>query len=44
MTHRQIKRFQIRVEFADDSDMIRVKNQYENMQSDMQNYIKIHVV
>lgn len=31
MTHRPIKRFQIRVEFADDSDMIRIKNQYENM-------------
>ena len=31
MTHRPIKRFQIRVEFADDSDMIRIKNQYQNM-------------
>ena len=31
MTHRQIKRFQARVEFADDSDIIRIKNQYENM-------------
>ena len=31
MTHRQIKRFQVNVEFADDSDMIRIKNQYENM-------------
>lgn len=31
MTHRQIKRFQVRVQFADDSDMIRVKNLYENM-------------
>ena len=31
MTHRQIRRFQARVEFADDSDMIRIKNQYENM-------------
>ena len=31
MTHRQIRRFQARVEFADDSDIIRIKNQYENM-------------
>lgn len=29
--HKQIKRFQIDVEFNDDSDMIRLKNQYENM-------------
>jgi len=31
MIHRPIKRFQANVEFADDSDMIRVKNQYENL-------------
>jgi len=31
MIHRPIKRFQVKVEFADDSDMIRVKNQYENL-------------
>ena len=31
MIHRQIKRFQVNVEFADDSDMIRIKNQYENI-------------
>ena len=29
--HNQIKRFQIEVEFRDDSDIIRLKNQYENM-------------
>jgi hypothetical protein len=29
--HSQIKRFQIDVEFRDDSDIIRLKNQYENM-------------
>jgi hypothetical protein len=31
MTHKTIKRFQIKVEFLDDSDMIRVKNQYLNL-------------
>ena len=31
MIHRPIKRFQAKVKFADDSDMIRVKNQYENL-------------
>lgn len=31
MTHKVIKRFQIRVEFLDDSDIIRIKNQYENL-------------
>lgn len=31
MIHRPIKRFQANVEFADDSDMIRIKNQYENL-------------
>lgn len=31
MTHKTIKKFQIRVEFLDDSDMIRIKNQYENL-------------
>jgi hypothetical protein len=29
--HKPIKRFQIDVEFNDDSDIIRLKNQYENM-------------
>jgi hypothetical protein len=33
MTHKTIKRFQIRVEFLDDSDMIRVKAQYESLLS-----------
>jgi len=31
MTHKKIKRFQIEVEFIDDSDIIRIKNQYENL-------------
>ena len=31
MTHKQIKRFQIEVEFIDDSDIIRIRNQYENL-------------
>ena len=31
MTHQNIKRFQIEVEFLDDSDMIRVKKQYEDL-------------
>jgi len=31
MTHQNIKRFQIEVEFRDDSDMIRIKQQYENL-------------
>ena len=31
MNHKPIKRFQIRVEFLDDSDMVRVKHQYESM-------------
>ena len=33
MTHRKIKRFQINVEFLDDSDMIRIKKQYEDLLS-----------
>ena len=33
MTHKRIKRFQVYVEFRDDSDMIRVKHQYESMLS-----------
>ena len=33
MTHKRIKRFQVDVEFRDDSDMIRVKHQYESMLS-----------
>lgn len=31
MNHKNIKRFQIRVQFKDDSDMIRVRAQYENL-------------
>ncbi len=31
MTHKQIKRFQVEVEFIDDSDIIRIRNQYENL-------------
>jgi len=31
MTHKKIKRFQINVEFLDDSDIIRIKNQYESL-------------
>jgi len=31
MTHRQIKRFQVNVEFLDDSDIIRIKHQYESL-------------
>jgi hypothetical protein len=31
MTHQNIKRFQIAVEFLDDSDMIRIKKQYDNL-------------
>ena len=33
MTHQNIKRFQIEVQFLDDSDMIRVKRQYEDLLS-----------
>ena len=33
MTHQNIKRFQIEVQFLDDSDMIRVKKQYEDLLS-----------
>ena len=31
MNHKPIKRFQVRVEFLDDSDMVRIKHQYESM-------------
>jgi hypothetical protein len=31
MNHKNIKRFQVRVEFKDDSDMIRVRAQYESL-------------
>jgi hypothetical protein len=31
MTHRPIKRFQVNVEFLDDSDMIRIRHQYESL-------------
>ena len=31
--HKRIKRFQIEVNFADDSDMIRIRAQYENLLS-----------
>lgn len=44
MIHREIKRFEINVDFRDDSDIIRIKNQYENLlSSDMRSkgYLKI---
>lgn len=31
MNHKNIKRFQVTVSFKDDSDMIRVRAQYENL-------------
>ena len=31
MNHKQIKRFQVRVEFADDAGIPRLKYQYESM-------------
>jgi len=31
MTHKKIKRFQINVEFLDDSEIIKIKHQYEGM-------------
>jgi hypothetical protein len=31
MNHKQIKRFQVKVKFKDDSDMIRVRNQYDRV-------------
>jgi hypothetical protein len=31
MNHKNIKRFQVAVNFKDDSDMIRVRAQYENL-------------
>jgi hypothetical protein len=31
MNHKNIKRFSVRVEFKDDSDMIRVRAQYESL-------------
>ena len=33
MTHKNIKRFQINVEFLDESDIIRIKAQYESLLS-----------
>ena len=33
MNHKPIKRFQVNVEFKDDSDMIRIKAQYESLLS-----------
>ena len=44
MTHKRIKRFQINVEFRDDSDMIRVKHQYESLlihQMRGQGYVRV---
>ena len=44
MTHKRIKRFQINVEFLDDSDMIRVKHQYESLlihQMRDQGYVRV---
>jgi hypothetical protein len=38
MNHKNIKRFQIKVTFKDDSDMIRVRAQYESLlDQDMKN-------
>ena len=31
MTHKKISRFQINVEFLDDSEIIKIKHQYESM-------------
>ena len=31
MQHRKIKRFQVAVEFKDDSDIIRIRHQYESL-------------
>jgi len=44
VTHKRINRFQISVEFKDDSDMIRIKNQYQNLLvHDMRNkgYVRV---
>jgi hypothetical protein len=44
VTHKKINRFQISVEFKDDSDMIRIKNQYQNLLvHDMRNkgYVRV---
>ena len=44
MTHKRIKRFQINVEFLDDSDMIRIRHQYENLlihQMRDQGYVRV---
>lgn len=44
MNHRPIKRFQVRVDFRDDSDMPRIKYQYECMLThDMRNkgYLRV---
>ena len=44
MNHKNIKRFQINVEFKDDSDMIRMKAQYESLLThDMRNkgYVRV---
>lgn len=44
MIHKQIKKFQICVKFKDDSDIIRIRNQYENLlSSDMRNkgYLRV---
>ena len=44
MNHKNIKRFQVKVNFKDDSDMIRVKAQYETLLlHDMRNkgYVRV---
>jgi len=44
MIHKEIKKFKIDVKFKDDSDIIRIKNQYENLlSSDMRSkgYLRI---
>ena len=43
-THKRIKRFQIDVEFLDDSDMIRLKAQYESLLTQQmrgQGYVRV---
>jgi hypothetical protein len=44
MNHKNIKKFQVSVQFKDDSDMIRVRAQYENLLTqDMRNkgYLRV---
>jgi glucose-6-phosphate 1-dehydrogenase len=34
MTHKHIRRFQVNVDFLDDSDIIRIRHQYESLLTD----------